>query len=102
MFIVIVNPGPTVPVSVLVFLFVFAAADVELASASVARIVVRPMVIKLICSSLVRGDSACVEETAWREAQRRASRRAAIRYCGHPPTAYPAHRDPLRACGARP
>src|SRR3954468_16107674 len=37
LFIVIVKPGPTVPVSV--FAFVLAAANVGLASASVARIV---------------------------------------------------------------
>src|SRR5882757_2115952 len=42
LFIVIVKPGPTVPVRV----FVFTAADVTLASASVARIVVRPRVIR--------------------------------------------------------
>src|SRR3954471_11454800 len=41
LFIVIVKPGPTVPVSV----FAFVAANVELASASVARTPVKPMVI---------------------------------------------------------
>jgi hypothetical protein len=49
LFIVIVKPGPTAPVSV----FAFVAANVELASASVARIVVRPTVVSRTGSSLV-------------------------------------------------
>ena len=45
LFIAMVNPGPTVPVSARVLVFVLTAPNVELASANVARIVVRPRVI---------------------------------------------------------
>src|SRR5438445_10813777 len=63
LFIEIVKPGPTVPVSV----FVFVAADVEPASASVARIVVRPPVISRMGAPLVRReDAVCHNSVATR------------------------------------
>src|SRR3954470_16998917 len=61
--IVIVKPGPTVPLSV----FAFVAANVELASASVARIVVSPMVIgRMRAPWLADGETCCVTTTASR------------------------------------
>src|SRR4051812_36756225 len=68
LFMVIVKPGPTVPVSV----FVLVPADVELASANVARIVVRPMVISRIgAPSVSRERTDLTPRQSRGEAQRR-------------------------------